>query len=91
MASMVVHLLLLKGSTANPNTLISDVKDATTGQVREHIEKLVETLVGENIDDVIIARLCQHPTCKYQKYFDRFACSLNYIIHCTYRRYLNTI
>jgi hypothetical protein len=48
----------------------SDVKDSATSQVRDHIEKLVESLVGETIDGVTVAKICQHPTCKKNVFFD---------------------
>ena len=34
-------------------------------EVREHIEKVVETLVGDDLDETSVIRLVNHPSCKY--------------------------
>ena len=34
-------------------------------EVREHIEKVVETLVGENLDQASVLKLVNHPSCKF--------------------------
>lgn len=39
--------------------------DAATATVRDHIEKVVESLVGENLDIVNIVRLSTESNCKY--------------------------
>jgi len=41
-----------------------DAKDSMTAEVRDHIEKLVESLVGDGIDKVSVTKICQHPSCK---------------------------
>ena len=38
--------------------------DTSTATVRDHIEKVVETLVGEDLDSVNIIRLSRDPDCK---------------------------
>lgn len=43
----------------------SSVIDAATATVRDHIEKVVESLVGENLDMVNIVRLSTQTNCKY--------------------------
>ncbi len=39
--------------------------DPATADVRDHIEKVVESLVGGEIDSVNIVRLSKHPHCKF--------------------------
>ena len=46
------------------NVLLLDAPDSTTTQVREHIESLVESLVGKNLDEVKVIQLFDHPSCK---------------------------
>ena len=41
-----------------------DIDPATAG-VRDHIEKVVESLVGDNLDSTNIIRLSSHPDCKH--------------------------
>ena len=48
-----------------PNILLLDAPDSSTTQVREHIESLVESLVGKNLDDAKVIQLFDHPSCKY--------------------------
>ena len=49
--------------------LATDTTDPCTTQVREHIESLVESLVGKNLDEVKIIQLFDHPACKYNPSF----------------------
>ena len=44
--------------------MLLDAEDLHTAQVREHIESLVESLVGKNLDEVKIIQLFDHPACK---------------------------
>ena len=41
-----------------------DAVDSSSAQVRDHIESLVESLVGKGLDDVKIIHLFDHPSCK---------------------------
>ena len=34
-------------------------------KVRTHIEKVVESLVGDNIDEASVLKLTDNPSCKY--------------------------
>lgn len=38
--------------------------DEGMAEVREHIEKVVETLVGDNLDEASVVKLVNHPSCK---------------------------
>ena len=42
-----------------------DCTDDAMLEVREHIEKVVETLVGDDLDETSVIRLVNHPSCKY--------------------------
>ena len=37
-------------------------------KVRTHIEKVVESLVGDNIDEASVLKLTDNPSCKYLEY-----------------------
>ena len=38
--------------------------DEGVSEVREHIEKVVETLVGDNLDQTSVLKLVNHSSCK---------------------------
>ena len=42
-------------------------------EVRDHIEKVVETLVGDNLDESSVIRLANHPSCKFYATLRTFA------------------
>ena len=49
------------------NVIIPDQRasiDAATATVRDHIEKVVESLVGDNLDSVNIIKLSKEPNCE---------------------------
>ena len=46
-------------------TISLDCTDDAMLEVREHIEKVVETLVGDDLDETSVIRLVNHPSCKY--------------------------
>ena len=48
----------------NELSLLLDATDSSTSQVREHIESLVESLVGKDLDEVKVIQLFDHPSCK---------------------------
>ena len=50
-----------------------DCTDDAMLEVREHIEKVVETLVGDDLDETSVIRLVNHPSCKY---FSTYSCYL---------------
>ena len=39
-------------------------EDSSIAQVRDHIESLVESLVGKNLDEAKVIQLFDHPSCK---------------------------
>ncbi len=41
--------------------------DAAAASVRDHIEKVVESIVGENLDCVNVIRISADPNCENQK------------------------
>lgn len=47
--------------------LLLDATDSSTTQVREHIENIVESLVGKDLDEVKVIQLFDHPSCKFHK------------------------
>ena len=51
----------------NELSLLLDATDSSTSQVREHIESLVESLVGKDLDEVKVIQLFDHPSCKFHK------------------------
>ena len=44
--------------------LLLDSEDSSIAQVRDHIESLVESLVGKNLDEAKVIQLFDHPSCK---------------------------
>ena len=46
-------------------SFFTDTSDDVMLEVRDHIEKVVETLVGDNLDESSVIRLANHPSCKY--------------------------
>ena len=40
--------------------------DEGISEVREHIEKVVETLVGDSLDQTSVLKLVNHSSCKNQ-------------------------
>ena len=52
----------------NASNFISDQStmiDAATANVRDHIEKVVESLVGDNLDSINIIKLSENQNCKH--------------------------
>ena len=47
-------------------SLLLDCSDDVMLEVRDHIEKVVETLVGDHLDESSVIRLANHPSCKYR-------------------------
>lgn len=47
--------------------------DPATATVRDHIEKVVESLVGDNLDAVNIIKLSEEPQCESRKHMECLA------------------
>ena len=45
-------------------SFLLDSEDSSIAQVRDHIESLVESLVGKNLDEAKVIQLFDHPSCK---------------------------
>ena len=59
-----------------------DCTDDAMLEVREHIEKVVETLVGDDLDETSVIRLVNHPSCKYFSTYSYYL--IIYFRHTTY-------
>ena len=78
------------------NPFLTDTSDDVMLEVRDHIEKVVETLVGDNLDESSVIRLANHPSCKFYATLRTFAflfknliviakIDVNYLIHFVLR------
>ena len=78
------------------NPFFTDTSDDVMLEVRDHIEKVVETLVGDNLDESSVIRLANHPSCKFYATLRTFAflfknliviakIDVNYLIHFVLR------
>lgn len=70
--------------------------DEGISEVREHIEKVVETLVGDNLDQTSVLKLVNHSSCKIQlfhawhyKFFDLKTCFADDRIFILFHRNLS--
>ena len=77
-------------------SFFTDTSDDVMLEVRDHIEKVVETLVGDNLDESSVIRLANHPSCKFYATLRTFAflfknliviakIDVNYLIHFVLR------
>ena len=51
--------------------MLLDSEDSSIAQVRDHIESLVESLVGKNLDEAKVIQLFDHPSCKLNTFVVR--------------------